>query len=129
MDKATKTEIPYLEVLKRRTLKKWMASLESSGNEEHNHIVEELKIAETSILSLDGSYGAVDRFISDNLALIDSVNSHNMAQQYPPLPPPGPQQTYRRTASQRKSPLSQVVTAEMSEESSENTLQELDITS
>ena len=88
-----------------------------------------MKIAETSILSLDGSYGAVDRFISDNLALIDSVNSPSMAQQYPPLPPPGPQQTYRRTASQRKSPLSQVVTAEMSEESSENTLQELDITS
>lgn len=126
VDKTTKAEIPYLEVLKRRTLEKWISSLESSENEEHRQLFEEIKMNDQTILSVNSNSRTVDKFINDNLSIIDNVSKKPTVQIQPPSPQIPSGQTLGRHT--KKSPLSQVVTAEHSDGTSESNFQELDIT-
>ncbi|EER33532.1 hypothetical protein CTRG_02350 [Candida tropicalis MYA-3404] len=67
-------EIPYLEMLKRRSMKHWLDSLESSTDSNAQQLLEELKNNEVSILTLNSKrFQSIDAFINDNLTLIDGV--------------------------------------------------------
>ncbi|KAI3404271.2 hypothetical protein KGF56_002910 [Candida oxycetoniae] len=76
VDKESTLEIPYLEMLKRRALKKWMLTLESEENKDtiNQDLLAELKSNQVSILSLQNkSSQSIDTFITNNLNLIDSL--------------------------------------------------------
>ncbi|KAI5952543.1 hypothetical protein KGF54_003410 [Candida jiufengensis] len=128
IDKETKLEIPYLEILKRRSVKKWMSSLEKdSSNDINKELLSELKQNEISILSLNNkNYQSVDSFINNNLNLIDNVKVSERAEEeinLKPTPTPKPKVP---TKGPSKSPLSQEVTEEEIDEEVDE--QELDKT-
>ncbi|EGW31426.1 uncharacterized protein SPAPADRAFT_72238 [Spathaspora passalidarum NRRL Y-27907] len=120
IDKNTKLEIPYLEVLKTRALKKWISSLENSDDEAGKQLLEELNNSKISILSLNKNFTSVDSFINNNLSVIDSQQQQQHTRGSS-LAPPQP----RKTSGSKKSPLSQEIT--LDEENSDDTLQEIDI--
>lgn len=77
VDKETKLEVPYLEVLKRRAVKKWMTLLENEPVENVNkELLDELKQNEVSILALHNkSFQSIDTFITKNLNLLDHAKT------------------------------------------------------
>lgn len=67
-------EIPYLEMLKRRSIKQWLNGLETSTDANAQQLLDELNNNEISILSLNSKrFQSIDAFINDNLTLIDAV--------------------------------------------------------
>ncbi|RLV89336.1 hypothetical protein JA1_005212 [Spathaspora sp. JA1] len=132
VDKISKLEIPYLEVLKSRALKKWFESLEKSDDESSKMLLDELNSNKVSILSLSGNFTSLDRFINNNLSLIDSIAQQpqqpnrkirNISKNVPNLQPP----TIPGRNTTKKSPLSQEITPDIWEDNSDDTLQEVDI--
>lgn len=77
VDKESKLEVPYLEVLKRRAVKKWMTKMENEPPENVNkELLDELKQNEVSILALHNkSFQSIDTFITKNLNLLDHAKS------------------------------------------------------
>ncbi|KAI5960994.1 SMI1 [Candida pseudojiufengensis] len=138
VDKESKMEIPYLEMLKRRAVKKWMNTLENESSDDINkELLQELKQNEVSILSLNNkNFQSVDSFINNNLNLIDNVKPQEKVEEKISLKPI----SSIKTAPSKlpcKSPLSQEVTEEEIEEDAgdedqtitniEKTLDEVDI--
>ncbi|CAK9439123.1 uncharacterized protein LODBEIA_P33470 [Lodderomyces beijingensis] len=127
VDKESGLEIPYMEMLKRRAVKKWMTSLEKNEDSDlvNGELLNELKENEISILSLSNKqWQSVDTFINKNLDLIDNVKTSERveAQLSTDLvlsPPsvktgmkPGSKVVTSGGKSCAKSPLSQEVTVE-----------------
>ncbi|CAI5758559.1 unnamed protein product [Candida verbasci] len=82
IDKISKLEFPYLEILKRRSLKKWIDTIDDNKeNEEHDsnksRLLEELKKNQISILSLKNNNRSVDDFINKNLTLLNIEDNKN----------------------------------------------------
>lgn len=77
VDKETKLEVPYLEVLKRRAVKKWMTMLENEPTENvDKELLDELRQNEVSILALHNkSFQSIDTFITKNLNLLDHAKT------------------------------------------------------
>ncbi|WLF79910.1 Cell wall assembly regulator [Lodderomyces elongisporus] len=95
VDKESSLEIPYLEILKRRAVKKWMSSLDLEKNIKiqnegaskesdkgaNNELVRELKEHEQSILTLSNkNYQSIDTFINKNLDIIDNMKKSEVEQ-------------------------------------------------
>ena len=74
VDRETKLEAPYLDVLKRRCIKKWIQSLPQDIDLETKQVILELRVKDTN-----GSYfknlQSVDKSINQELATIDSMNN------------------------------------------------------
>ncbi|KAK6455655.1 uncharacterized protein RJT20DRAFT_145784 [Scheffersomyces xylosifermentans] len=104
VDKITKLETPYLEVLKRRATKHWLDELEKSEEElspEVKQLVIELTTKDSSILDLTNrSMTSTDKFINNNISNIDDFNE-------------AANDSETKTHSNTKSPLSkEVITSE-----------------
>ncbi|KAI5950610.1 hypothetical protein CANMA_005270 [Candida margitis] len=147
VDKESKLEVPYLEVLKRRAVKKWMTMLENEPSENINkELLDELKHNEVSILALHNkSFQPIDAFITRNLNLLDHAKTSEIAgddgdndnKPAQKSDKPAPSLGFNSKANSSKSPLSQEVT-EADEEvddvdetklvtDDDKTLQEVDI--
>lgn len=70
----TKLEINYMDVLKKRSLEKWIISLEKDSPEEVKHVVENLKNELKQVITFK-NVKSIDEFISSNLSLIDKLNA------------------------------------------------------
>ncbi|RCK64532.1 KNR4/SMI1 1 [Candida viswanathii] len=130
-------EIPYLEMLKRRSMKKWLDSLENSSDPNVQQLLDELRSSEVSILTLNSKrFQSIDAFINDNLALIDGVKDipkDTKKQETRPHQQPQPQ-PHQQPAQRAhvKSPLSNEVTEEMLDEEPldqeiDKTLEDIDL--
>ena len=151
VDKESKLEVPYLEVLKRRAVKKWMTMLENEPTEHVNkELLDELKQNEVSILSLHNkSFQSIDAFIAKNLNLLDHAKKQSprydddededdgVTEKKPmPTSKPASKVNINSKIHSHKSPLSHEVTEADPEAEEENnlvdddkTLQEVDIRS
>ncbi|KAL6452899.1 hypothetical protein SBY92_000243 [Candida maltosa Xu316] len=123
-------EIPYLEMLKRRSLKKWIESLANSSDENTQQLLEELKHNESSILSMNSKkFQSIDSFINDNLAIIDGLNEPAAAEKKEE--PPAKRHSSSQAKPIVKSPLSQEVTEELEDEDTipgvDKTLDDIDL--
>lgn len=132
IDKSSGLEVPYFEVLKTRSVKKWLnnlqkSSISSSTNTEeeadtndkhHEQLLDELKNSQVSILTLSNKkFQSIDSFINNNLTLIDSMKKSELEGKSPvftnhktKLSSPSLPVTFTNNASKIKSPLSQDVT-------------------
>lgn len=72
MDKETNTEVPYLDALRRRSIKTWLESIKEPTPEE-SELICELKSKESFVLSYK-NMNSVDKSISSNLSNIDTIN-------------------------------------------------------
>lgn len=73
----TKLEVNYFEVLKKRSIQKWIAGLESEANglsSENKALIETLKNELKTMITLKNGK-SIDEFINSNLTLIDKVNT------------------------------------------------------
>ncbi|KAK6205377.1 Smi1b protein [Scheffersomyces amazonensis] len=91
IDKFSKREIPYFDVLKARTVKKWTCSLQNSDDiplsKEVSNLINELNLTNGSILNLSSNYNSIDSFINDNLTVIDEIDENLNKNKSTPTPP------------------------------------------
>lgn len=82
-DKTSKKEMPYLEVLKKRCIEKWLSSLNDQNSEksaEIKQLIKDLNLDDKSILSFQNS---MDQFVNNNLSNIEGLTEpiHNFQNQ------------------------------------------------
>ena len=130
IDKSSGLEVPYFEILKTRSVKKWLDNLQKSTPEtdsneqqqqqqqQHEQLLDELKNSQVSILTLSNKkFQSIDSFINNNLTLIDSMKKSELegkttitTNNKTKLSSPSLPVTFTNNASKIKSPLSQDVT-------------------
>lgn len=74
VEKGTNKEIPYLEVLKKRCIEKWLSSLNelnSEKSEEIKHLIKDLNLNTSSILKFKNS---MDQFVNNNISSIEGIS-------------------------------------------------------
>lgn len=74
VDKESNKEMPYLEILKKRCIEKWLSALSDSNSEKSDEIqqlIKSLNLNSSSILSFKNS---MDQFVNHNLSNIDGIN-------------------------------------------------------
>lgn len=74
VEKSTNKEIPYLEVLKKRCIEKWLSSLNeknSEKSEEIEQLIKDLNLNSSSILKFKNS---MDQFVNNNLSSIEGIS-------------------------------------------------------
>ncbi|KAG2733931.1 hypothetical protein G9P44_003456 [Scheffersomyces stipitis] len=129
VDKTTKLEIPYLEVLRRRAIEKWLSSLEISENltPELEQLKQDLTAKDQTLTSFNKSLNNIDKFINNNLSTIDNLdepsNQDESSEEIEPVSkqsafkkpnvPTLQTKNFNKASSNIKSPLSHDVTKDL----------------